>query len=59
MNQKKKMTFWKTMTLKTDMILSYYTPAPTATAILFHPKWVQAISLQKNKLYFNQRKWWI
>ena len=53
------MTFWKTMTLKTDMILSYYTPAPTATATLFHPKWVQAISLQKNKLYFNQRKWWI
>ena len=41
------------MTLKTHMILSYYTPAPEATQILFHPKCVDAISLQKNEIYFS------
>ena len=42
------------MTLKTHMILSYHTPVPGATPILFHPKLVEIISLQKNKIYFNQ-----
>ena len=44
------------MTLKTHMILSYYTPAPGPTPILFRPKCVEASSLQKNEIYFNQRK---
>ena len=43
-------------TLKTHLILSYHTPAPGATPILFHLKLVEAISLQKNEIYFNQGK---
>ena len=53
------MTFWLTMTLKTHMILSHYTAASGTTPILFHPKWVEAISLQNNEIFFNQGKWWI
>ena len=44
------------MTLKTHLILSYHTPAPGATPILFHLKSVEAISLQKSEIYFNQKK---
>ena len=43
-------------TLKTHLILSYYTPAPGATPMLFHLKLVEAISLQKNEIYFSQGK---
>ena len=43
-------------TLKTHLILSYHTPAPGATLILFHLKLFEAISLQKNEIYFNQGK---
>ena len=45
------------MTLKTqhDSVI-YHTPALVATPILFYPKLIEAISLQKNKIYFNQRK---
>ena len=50
------MTFRITMTLKPHMILSYHTTTPGATPILFHPKLVEAISPQKNEIYFNQRK---
>ena len=49
------MTFWVTMTLKAQMILSYYIPTPGATPVLLHLKWVEAISLQKNEIFFNQR----
>ena len=42
-------------TLKTQLILSY-TPAPGATPISFHLKLVEAISLQKNEIYFHQGK---
>ena len=34
------------MTLKTQIIPSYHTPAPGATPILLHPKLVETISLQ-------------
>ena len=44
------------MTLKTHMILSY-TSAQGALPILFHPKWVVSVSLQKYEIYFNQTKW--
>ena len=47
--------FWITMTLKTYIILSYHTSAPATTSILFHPKIGEAISLQKNQIYLNQR----
>ena len=59
-----KMTFWITMTLKTQYILSYHTPTPGATPILFHPKLVEAISLQKNEIFLNRGNdeyecpWW-
>ena len=43
-------------TLKTHLILSYHTPAPEATPILFHLKLVEAMSLQKNEIYCNQGK---
>ena len=43
-------------TLKTHLILSCHTPAPRATPILFHLKLVEAISPQKNEIYFNQGK---
>ena len=43
-------------TLKTHLILSYHTPAPGATPILFHLKLVEAISIQKNEIYFKQGK---
>ena len=36
--------------------MSYHTPAPGATTILFHPKFAQAIFLQKSEIYFSQRK---
>ena len=44
------------MPLKTHIILPYHTPAAGATPILFHPKQVEAISLQKNEIYFSQQK---
>ena len=47
MNQTKN-DFWITMTLKTHKILWYHTSVPGATSILFHPKMVEDISLQKN-----------
>ena len=43
-------------TLKTHLILSYHTPALGATPILFHLKLVEAISLQKNEIFFSQGK---
>ena len=46
------------MTLKTHMILPY-TPAQWTLPIVFHPKWVVAVSLQKYEIYFNQTKWLI
>ena len=48
-----------TMTLKTHLILSYDTPASEATPIFFHLRLVESISLKKDEVYFNQRKWWI
>ena len=48
--------FLNTMVLKTHMILSYHTQASGATPILFQPKLVEKCSLQKNEIYFNQRK---
>ena len=39
----------------TIMIMSYTLP-PGATLILFQPKVVEAISLQKKEIYFNHRK---
>ena len=44
------------MTVKTHMMLSYHTPEPGATPILFHSKLVEATFLQKNEFYFNQSK---
>ena len=38
-----------------DTVISY-TPVQGATPRLFHPKLVEAISLQKNEIYFNQTK---
>ena len=47
--------FWITMTLKTHIIPPYHTSAPGATSIFFHPKIVEAISLQKIQIYFSKR----
>ena len=45
------------MTLKTNVILlSYYTPAPGAIPILFHPKWVEAVCFSTKELNLFQSK---
>ena len=43
------------MTLKTHIILSYHAQEPVDTPIMFHPKIIEAISLQKNEIQFSQR----
>ena len=44
------------MTMKTHMILSYYTPPPGATPTLFHPKQVKAVCFSTKEWNLFQSK---
>ena len=58
MNQEKN-GFLNKNYIETHLILSYHIVAPGTTSILSQLKLVEAISLQQNEIYFNQRKLWI
>ena len=55
MNQEKN-GFLNKNYIETHLILSYHIVAPGTTSILSQLKLVEAISLQQNEIYFNQRK---